>query len=66
MLGNKIHCADGLDPSSTPTEAYFRTWGWSNRYVTVWYLYFRKVNFPSDPSVHGRWEWAGIYFGEKL
>lgn len=66
MLGNKIHCAEGLDPSSTPTEAYFRTWGWSNRYVTVWYLYFRKVNFPSDPSVHGRWEWAGIYFGEKL
>lgn len=66
MRGNKIHCLDELDPSSTPTEAYFRTWGWSNRYVNVWYLYFRKVNFPSDPSVHGRWEWAGIYFGEKL
>ncbi len=66
MRGNKIHCEEELDPSSTPTEAYFRTWGWSNRYVTVWYLYFRKVNFPSDPSVHGHWEWAGIYFGEKL
>ncbi|MBQ9537736.1 MAG: tetratricopeptide repeat protein [Treponema sp.] len=66
MRGNKIHCTDKLDPSSTPTEAYFRTWGWSVRYVNVWYLYFRKVNFPSDPSVHGRWEWAGIYYGEKL
>ncbi len=66
MRGNRIHCSEWLDPSSTPTEAYFRTWGWSNRYVNVWYLYFRKVNFPSDPSVHGRWEWAGIYFGEKL
>ncbi|MBP5157233.1 MAG: tetratricopeptide repeat protein [Treponema sp.] len=66
MRGNRIHCSDELDSSSTPTEAYFRTWGWSNRYVNVWYLYFRKVNFPSDPSVHGRWEWAGIYFGEKL
>ena len=25
-----------------------------------------KVNFPADPEIHGRWEWAGIYFGEKL
>ncbi|MCI6442425.1 MAG: tetratricopeptide repeat protein, partial [Spirochaetia bacterium] len=47
------------------TEAYLRTTGWSN-YVNVWYLYFRKVNFPADPEIHGRWEWAGIYYGEKL
>lgn len=65
MRGNRIHAAAELDSSSTPTEAYLRTWGWSS-YMTVWYLYFRKVNFPSDPSVHGRWEWAGIYYGEKL
>ena len=29
-------------------------------------VYFRKVNFPLDPDIHGNWEWAGIYMGEKL
>lgn len=65
MQGNRIYYADELDPSSTPYEAYLRTSGW-NQYVTVWYLYFRKVNFPADPDIHGRWEWAGIYYGEKI
>lgn len=65
MLGNRIRYNDKLDDSSTPSEAYLRTWGW-NTYINVWYLYFRKVNFPADPELHGRWEWAGIYFGEKL
>ena len=65
MRGNKIRFSESLDTTSTPTEAYFRTWGWSS-YVNVWYLYFRKVDFPADPEIHGRWEWAGIYFGEKL
>lgn len=65
MRGNRIHFNRELDPSSSPTEAYLRTTGWSN-YVNVWYLYFRKVNFPADPDIHGRWEWAGIYYGEKL
>ncbi|MBQ9624176.1 MAG: tetratricopeptide repeat protein [Treponema sp.] len=65
MLGNRIRYSENLDESSTPTEAYLRTTGWST-YINVWYLYFRKVNFPADPEIHGRWEWAGIYFGEKL
>ena len=65
MRGNRIRYSADLDPSSSPTEAYLRTTGWSN-YVNVWYLYFRKVNFPADPEIHGRWEWAGIYYGEKL
>ena len=65
MRGNKITYNDKIDPSSSPTEAYLRTTGWST-YVNVWYLYFRKVNFPADPEIHGRWEWAGIYYGEKL
>ncbi|MBP3773497.1 MAG: bacterial transcriptional activator domain-containing protein [Treponema sp.] len=65
MLGNRIRYSEKLDESSTPTEAYLRTTGWST-YINVWYLYFRKVNFPADPEIHGRWEWAGIYFGEKL
>ncbi len=65
MRGNRISYSRELDPSSTPYEAYLRTSGW-NQYVTVWYLYFRKVNFPADPEIHGRWEWAGIYYGEKI
>ncbi len=65
MIGRRIRYNKNLDESSTPNEAYLRTWGWSD-YVSVWYLYFRKVNFPLDPEIHGRWEWAGIYFGEKL
>lgn len=63
--GNRIRFSAELDESSNPNEAYLRTTGWS-RYISVWYLYFRKVNFPLDPEIHGRWEWAGIYFGEKL
>lgn len=65
MRGNRIRYLEERDESSTPTEAYLRTWGW-NSYINVWYLYFRKVDFPADPEIHGRWEWAGIYYGEKL
>jgi outer membrane protein assembly factor BamD (BamD/ComL family) len=65
MLGNSIHFNPELDDTSNPNEAYLKTWGWS-QYISVWYLYFRKVNFPVDPEIHGRWEWAGIYFGEKF
>ena len=65
MRGNRIRYADELDETSNPNEAYLRTWGWSE-YVSVWYLYFRKVNFPLDPDIHGNWEWAGIYMRNKL
>lgn len=65
MRGNRIRYSETLDDASNPNEAYLRTWGWSN-YVSVWYLYFRKVNFPVDPDIHGNWEWAGIYVGNKL
>ncbi len=64
MYGN-IKIAPKLDDYSTPYEAYLRTSGW-HHYSRVWYLYFRKVNFPADPEIHGRWEWAGIYYGEKI
>ncbi len=63
--GSRLYRDANLDPSSNSREAFLRTWGWTER-ISVWYLYFRKVNFPADPEVHGRWEWAGIYFGEKL
>jgi tetratricopeptide (TPR) repeat protein len=54
-----------LDITSNDKEAYLRTTGWNFRPPT-WYLYFRKVDFPADPEANGQWEWAGIYFGEKL
>lgn len=65
MKSGPIHADSSLHPSSGEFEAYLRTWGWTGR-VPVWYLYFRKVNFPADPEIHGKWEWAGIYYGEKL
>ncbi|MCE5255538.1 MAG: tetratricopeptide repeat protein [Spirochaetaceae bacterium] len=65
MRSQPIRSDEKLDSSSGPREAYLKTWGWAGR-VPVWYLCFRKINFPADPSVHGRWEWAGIYFGEKM
>ena len=65
MRGNAIRFNEKLDETSNPNEAYLRTWGWST-YVSVWYLYFRKVNYPLDPDINGNWEWAGIYIGNKL
>jgi hypothetical protein len=65
MRGNRIRYADKLDAGSNANEAYLRTWGWS-QYISVWYLYFRKIYFPPDPDIHGRWEWAGVYYGEKF
>ena len=65
MRGNRIRYAENLDVSSTANEAYLRTSGWS-QYISTWYLCFRKIHFPMDPEMHGRWEWAGIYYGEKF
>jgi len=64
MQGNRIQYADKLDASSNSTEAFLKTWGWAQ--ISTWYLYFRKIYFPSDPEIHGRWEWAGVYYGEKF
>jgi len=65
MYNNRIKYAPTLDTSSNAEEAFLRTTGWSS-YLTTWYFYFRKIHFPQDPEIHGRWEWAGIYFGEKI
>jgi hypothetical protein len=64
MAGNTIKTEDKLDPASNSREAYLRTTGWTN--IPIWYLYFRKINFPANPETNGRWEWAGIYYGEKF
>jgi len=65
MYNNRIRYAANLDASSNAIEAFLRTNGWS-RYLPTWYLYFRKIYFPQDPEIHGRWEWAGVYYGEKF
>lgn len=65
MRGNRISVAKEIDESMIPNEVYLRTWGWSP-YVSVWYLCFRRVNFPVDPDIHGNWEWIGIYMGERM
>ncbi|MDR2743291.1 MAG: tetratricopeptide repeat protein [Treponema sp.] len=65
MRGNRIRYAAALDSESNANEAFLRTWGWS-QYISVWYFYFRKIYFPLNPEIHGRWEWAGIYYGEKF
>lgn len=65
FMNGRIRYSDQLDQSSNSREAFLHTTGWTER-MPSWYLYFRKINFPADPEVHGRWEWAGIYFGDKL
>lgn len=59
-----VKYASTLDSSSNNTEAYLKTENWSYRIVT-WYLYFRKIDFPADQEIHDKWEWIGIYLGEK-
>jgi tetratricopeptide (TPR) repeat protein len=63
--GGKLYYADSLSADSNSNEAYLRTWGWS-QFTPIWYFYFRKIYFPLDPDIHGRWEWAGVYYGEKF
>ncbi len=64
FMKNRVRYAADLDRDSNLQEAYLKTWGWSYR-IKTWYLYFRRVHFPADPEIHGQWEWAGIYFGDK-
>jgi len=66
FMNSRIRYSPTLDASSTATEAFLRTTGWSSQSLPVWYLYFRKIYFPQDPEIHGRWEWAGIFYGEKF
>ena len=64
FLSPKIRVSEELDKASNSQEAYLKTTGWSYR-ISTWYLYFRKIDFPADSEIHGSWEWAGIYFGDK-
>jgi branched-subunit amino acid transport protein AzlD len=62
---NPINFESSLSAGSGPKDAYLRTWGWS-KHSPVWYFYFRKIYFPVDPQINGRWEWAGVYYGERF
>ncbi|SIP96832.1 hypothetical protein SAMN05920897_10225 [Alkalispirochaeta americana] len=62
---SRVRFSRDLEVNSNATEAYLRTWGWSHR-IPTWYLYFRRIDFPADPEVHGNWEWGGILFGEAF
>ena len=65
FLKSSIVYRSHLEPFSSDREAYLWTQNWSYR-IPIWYLCFRKVDYPADPEINGRWEWAGIYFGERL
>ncbi len=60
-----IYSENNLEGNSNSQEAYLKTWGWSP-YMPIWYLYFRRINYPADPEINGNWEWVGIYFGDSL
>lgn len=64
MHGNRISFDKELIPGPTVHEAYLKTTGWTT--MPTWYFYFKEVNFPADPDIHGTWEWAGIYIGDML
>jgi hypothetical protein len=63
--GNDVRFEPELDPLSNDREAYLRSTGWNYR-IPTWYFYFRRVEYPADPESNGAWEWAGVFFGEKL
>ncbi|TVQ21866.1 MAG: hypothetical protein EA382_12950 [Spirochaetaceae bacterium] len=52
--------------STSGDEAYLWTFGWGALRIRTWYLYFRKVYYPPNPEIHGTWEWAGVYLGERI
>ena len=65
LQSSRVIADDQLDVYSNSGEAYLRTTNWNYR-IPTWYLYFRRVDYPPDPEINGRWEWAGIYLGEKF
>jgi len=61
----RISVSPTLELDSNGDEAYLFTYGWGLR-IRTWYLYFRRVYYPPDPDIHGNWEWAGIFLGERV
>jgi tetratricopeptide (TPR) repeat protein len=65
LYQSNVVVADELDVDSSSQEAYLLTKNWEYDKRT-WYFYFRRVEYGPDPEINGGWEWAGIFFGEKL
>jgi len=65
FFNRSVQVRRDLDPMSNENEAFVRSWGWSYR-IPTWYLYFKKIDYPADPEINGRWEWAGIYLGDTF
>ena len=65
LLRSNVRFATEISENSNAHEAYLQTWGWSHR-ISTWYFYFRRIDFPASPEVHGNWEWQGIFFGDQF
>jgi tetratricopeptide (TPR) repeat protein len=65
FLKSSVWYNRNLEADSNENEAFLRTGGWSYR-IKIWYLYFNRIKYPVDPEINNRWEWAGIYFGNRL
>ena len=65
FLTHRIRYRNELDSYSNNREAFLWTSGWTWK-IPIWYLYFRKIDYPANPDINGQWEWAGIYIGERL
>ena len=70
LLKSRVQIDSELSPDSDSREAFLRTTGWHTTQwvyrIPTWYLYFRRIDYREDPEIDGRWEWAGIYFGERF
>lgn len=62
---SSVRFSTSWDELSNENEVYIRSTGWNYR-IPTWYFYFRRVEYPADPEINGGWEWAGVYFGEKI
>jgi len=65
FLKPSIRYSRDLEAYSNESEAFLKTTGWSWK-IRTWILYFRRIDYPADPEINGSWEWAGIYFGDRL
>ncbi len=66
LNSRRVSVDSTVEVDSDGDEAYLFTYGWGNLRIKTWYLYFRRVDYPPDPDIHGNWEWAGIFLGERL
>ncbi|NNM67825.1 MAG: tetratricopeptide repeat protein [Spirochaetales bacterium] len=63
--GGSVWFSPKLDDASNNSEAYLKSTGWTFR-IPTWYFCFKRISYPADPEVNGAWEWAGVFFGDKM